>query len=152
MSVMCESIFLRLWMRRTERRESWLFCLGWSPKEWDEQICKGTLSFTFKTWDMAEVHSILANWMVLLHFGKVIWTQWMQRCAHFMYTFGIYVFHQCSETVWQKGMPVFASCILSSLLLTNIWGRNKGMKQVFEDKTKENNIPALLIFVGFKMF
>lgn len=151
---MCESIFWESKWERKRKKEKMVTYLGWDPEEWNEQICKGTSSFTFKTRDMAEVHSILANWMVLLHLGKVSWTQWMQRCAHLPYPFGSYHFHHCSERVWQEGTPVRACCVLTSLLVTKIRERNTEMNHDFERKTKGRVMPALLLclfLLSFKM-
>lgn len=104
---------------------------------------------------MAEIHSILANWMVLMHFGKVSWTQWMRRCAHFPRPFGSYRFYQCSEGAWQEGAPVRVCCILTSMLATKIRETNTAVNQDFECKTKGRVMPALLlclsVLLSFKM-
>jgi len=89
---------------------------------------QGNINTYLQDMRYGRVHSILANWMILLHFGRVSWTQWIQRCAHFLCPFGSYCFHQCSGESMAGGHT--SACMLHSDLLAG--HQNQGQKYTTE--------------------
>lgn len=66
--------------KERERRKRWLLCLGWEPKEWKKQICKGPRQFTFEIWQKFRVFSKLND-------STAFWQSHLEIMNAKMYTF-----------------------------------------------------------------